>query len=309
MTPDQRETLRQEVIRWIGSKEFDGYMTALHLNAMEMPLALLASVFHVAGLWPWDVLRGTTERGFATPSMRRRYLKLAETGKVSLGYVCNQEPLRTGVKKKLCPAHILASIGGSTEDDELVESCLSMNYALRPLAASGKFPLNSAGSPSWAFRAGKSAFDYGDPSSIYVFNTLLHKSTAIPTKGRPYIVCIVNPNCWPTILPVPFGIAKSCVPRLTDEKPVETEQPDWLMKNYPAWQSATHGFLDKRIKKERRAFYDSLNLVERVETIVAISPTLKTIELDAVIAARTGQIEKLARMSGQREFHPTCKVC
>ena len=53
MTIDQREALRQEVIRWIGSKEFDGYLKALHLDPMQMPLALLASVFHFGGVWPW----------------------------------------------------------------------------------------------------------------------------------------------------------------------------------------------------------------------------------------------------------------
>jgi hypothetical protein len=294
MTPEQREALRQEVIRWIGSKDFDGYLKALHLDPANIAFSLLATFAHVGGFWPWDVIRITNERGLATSSTRRRYLKLAKTGKISLGYICNAEQTPADSKTEYVSAHILASIGGTTEDDELVESCLVKHDALSRVAKSKNFPTSDAGSVSGVFRVGNSAYDYGQPSSIYVFNALLHKSTNIPSKGRPRIVCIVNPHCWPTILPIPFAIAKQCVPTLADERPDQSEEIDWSDKYYPAWQQAMHSFLDKRIKKERRSFYDSLTWKERNEVIFFIDEDLKTVELDAVIAVRTGQTEKLS---------------
>ena len=164
MTSEQRESLRQDVIRWIGSKDFDGYLKALHFDPMEFPVALLASVFHVGGFWPWDILRATNERGLATSSTRRQYLKLAGTGKVSLGYICKLENPAASTKNDCVPAFIVASTGGTVEDDELVEAGLALNDALRPLAASGSFSEDHAGATSGVFRAGKSAFDFGDPS-------------------------------------------------------------------------------------------------------------------------------------------------
>lgn len=294
MTPEQREALRQEVIRWIGSKDFDGYLKALHLDPANIAFSLLASFAHVGGLWPWDVIRITNERGLATSSTRRRYLKLARTGKISLGYICRAEQTPAESTSEYVPAFILASIGGTTEDDELVESCLVKHDALSRVAKSKNFPTSDAGSVSGVFRVGNSAYDYGEPSSIYVFNALLHKSTNIPTKGRPHIVCVVNPHCWPTILPIPFAIAKQCVPTLSDEKTAKKEQPDWFDTDYSYSLQATLDCLDKRIKRERRTFYDSLTWGERIEVMISIKTTLKTVELDAVIAARTGQVEQLS---------------
>ncbi len=294
MTPEQREALRQEVIRWIGSKDFEGYLKALHLDPTIIPSSLLASFVHGGGLWPWDIIRIRNERGFATSSTRRRYLKLAKTGKISLGYICNAEQTPADSKTEYVSAHILASTGGTTEDDDLVESCLVMHDALSRVAKSKNFPTSDAGSVSGVFRVGNSAYDYGQPSSIYVFNALLHKSTNVPSKGRPRIVCIVNPHCWPTILPIPFAIAKQCVPTLADERPDPSEEIDWSIKEYPGWQQAMRKFLDKRIKAERRSFYDSLTWMERIKVISSINEDLKSVELDAVIAVRKGQTEKLS---------------
>jgi hypothetical protein len=96
------------------------------------------------------------------------------------------------------------------------------------------------------------------------------------------------------ILPIPFAIARPHLPAQKDEQLTKTERPDWLKKEYPDWKEAMHDFLDNRIRREQRAFYDSLNLVERMKVITSLNPTLKSLELDAVIFARTGQTEKLA---------------
>lgn len=295
MTSDQREALRQDVVRWIGSKDFDGYMQGLHLDPMQMPLALLASVFNVGGSRPGSVIRGVKELGLATPLMRRRYLNLVRKGAVSRGYICKSQPKPVGGNKDFTTAYIIASIGGSADDDELVKSCLEMRDELRLKAGDKTFPPDFSGSSDRVLGAGKSAFDFDEPGSIYVFSALLRESTTIPTRGRPFVLCIVNPNVWPAILPIPLAIAKPYLPTPDDEKPIKSEQPDWLKRDYPDWQQATHDFLDKRIKRERRAFYDSLSLVERMEMLVSINPALKTVELDAVIFARTGQIDNLAR--------------
>jgi Ankyrin repeats (3 copies) len=292
MTTEQREALRQDTIRWIRSPVFSESMKALHLNPWQLPLALFLSFFHSGGLWPWDVISRTNQLGLATPLMRRRYVKLAQTGKIARGYICRTQAQAAGSRKNHMFAQIIASIGGTTEDDALVESCMEMQETLR--LKNSEFAPIQAGAPDEVFRAGKSAYDSGEPGSIFVFNAVLHDAIAIPTQSRPFTVCVVNPNFWPAILPIPFAIAKPYLSKKDFEKPAKAEREAWLEKEYPTWQAAMHYFLKERIKRERREFYDSLDIVQLTDLVVRLNnPALRTAELDAVIFARTGQIEGL----------------
>lgn len=295
MTTEQREALRQDVVRWIQSHEFDGYVKELHLSPWQLPLGLFLSFFHVAGLWPWEVISRTRQLGLATPSlMRRRYLQLARTGNIARGYICRIQERAPDSRKDHVFAQIIAGIGGTTEDDTLVESCMEMQETLR--LKKSEFPPSHAGAPDLVFRAGKSAYDFGEPGSIFIFNAVLHNSATIPTQARPFAVCVVNPNFWPAILPIPFAIAEPYLTAKDFEKPVKVERDAWLERDYPTWKAALHEFLKKRIKRERPEFHDSLNIVQLTDLVVSLNnPMLKTIELDAVIFARTGQLEKLKR--------------
>ncbi len=158
MTSDQREALRQDAIRWIQSGEFDRFLKTLHLNPREMPLALLATVFHAEGLWPWDVISRTSQLGLATPLMRRRYRSLAQTGKVVIGYICEAAFQPASGRENYNPAHVMAGIGGTTDDEELVEACLKWQHELGLIAPALKkeCPPNFAGSPGRVFCGGKS---------------------------------------------------------------------------------------------------------------------------------------------------------
>lgn len=57
--------------------------------------------------------------------------------------------------------------------------------------------------------------------------------------------------------------------------------------------------LEKRLKWQRRTFYDSLELYEIIHLTHSISPFLKTVELDAVIFAFKGQVAELRRCLSQ----------
>ena len=50
---------------------------------------------------------------------------------------------------------------------------------------------------------------------------------------------------------------------------------------------------EKRLKWQRRKFYESLGLVRRIHFVSSASPFLTTIELDAAIYAYTGEVNKL----------------
>ena len=123
-----------------------------------MPLALLATVFHAEGLWPWDVRSRTSQLGLATPLMRRRYRSLAQTGKVVIGYICEAAFQPASGRENYNPAHVMAGIGGTTDDEELVEACLKWQHELGLIAPALKkeCPPNFAGSPGRVFCGGKS---------------------------------------------------------------------------------------------------------------------------------------------------------
>lgn len=292
MTTEQREALRQDVVRWIQSSEFAGFLREMHLNPLELPLAFCASLFHVGGLGPADIFRGVKELGLATPRMRRRYLKLAQGGKIAQGFICRVQQHNSNSRRNQKPAQIIAGLGGTPEDDQLVESCLEMHEALR--AKNAEFPPPSAGAPSRPCAAGKSVYDFGEPGSIFVFNAFLPDAALVPAEGRPFALCVINPQLWPAILPIPFSIAKAHASAKDFPKSHPLDKPEWLEKEYPTWQAAMHAFLKERIKRERREFHDSLNDVQLTELVVTLNNlTLKTVQLDAVISARTGEIEKL----------------
>lgn len=66
-----------------------------------------------------------------------------------------------------------------------------------------------------------------------------------------------------------------------------------LVKIYERWKKLRWYLAEKRLQWQRPAFYKSLELYPRIHFVHAISPFLKTIELDAVIYAYTGEIDKL----------------
>src|SRR5215472_4716882 len=60
---------------------------------------------------------------------------------------------------------------------------------------------------------------------------------------------------------------------------------------------------EKRLRWQRPAFYNSLEMVDQVHFHHTLSPFLRTVELDACIYAYTGEVEKLKQCL-QRKVSP-----
>jgi hypothetical protein len=238
MNTEQREALRQDVLRWIQSREFDSYLGDLHPET-----ATPTSFFRRA-------------LGMATNGLRQRYLELAQSGQVVRANIWMANSGLINGEVNCAPALLIAGADGTDDADNFVgyltaeldgtemRPPTSDELEVRSMLGDEKFNL---------FRVRTLPLSVSHNYPVHLFDTMLHSSVVAggEMKEMPMVVCLVHPQMEPAILPIPSAIVAPhdipVAPVFADSRNPELNQAvvAYAGKHGLDWRPAPQENLDK----------------------------------------------------------------
>lgn len=212
MNSHQREALRQDVVRWIRSKDFESYFDDLHVKPSALGLASLGCLLKPGRFSPSSILRGAQDRGVATGGLRRRYCDLAQAGQVVMTYTYMANTALTSGEAAYAPALLVAGADGTEEAEKYVWHIMQklVEITERPPSTPEEQNIQAmlADEEFRVFRVRTLPLGFTENYPIYAFDTMLHRSAVAggELQSMPCIGCIVHPQMQPAILPIPFAL-------------------------------------------------------------------------------------------------------
>jgi hypothetical protein len=210
---EQREQVREAVVRWIESDQFENYFYEVHLRPEEALARCLSAALSLRGLLGirglWRKLR---ECGTGTSKLRQGYLELARTGQVVWGQALNTSADFRSGKTLRAKARVMACAEGTPVADK--HSIETFYKFMNTLRSSSKSPAIAelralANDVTFElFRVRQVPQSLAGKMPVHVFEIVLHRSTN-PThfKDSWAVVCLVNPATRPSLLAIPAEIA------------------------------------------------------------------------------------------------------
>jgi hypothetical protein len=212
-TAQQREQLRQALLRWIQSPAFDEYFFCLHQPPREALMRCLSAATTLGGLLGMcGLLRNLRQCGIATARLRRGYLELAKTGQVVWGQALNTAAEFRNGKVMWAKARVLAAAEGTPEaDKQSIETMFKFCNTLRS-------PSNSTGTAEVQAMAADVSFKLfrvrpvpeilAGNVPVYLFDVILDRSANSSGFQKQWsLVCMANPAMRPSLLGIPAKFA------------------------------------------------------------------------------------------------------
>jgi hypothetical protein len=212
VTPLQREALRADVLRWVQSADFDAYFGELHVTPGTVGLLCLGCILRPGRITPAAVVRAVRNRRLGTGFLRRRYRRLAESGRVVLAGTWMVNSALAAGEVDCAPAMLIAGAEGTLQADNRAHGIMDRLSDLaekRPGSADEKAIRAMLEDEDYhAFRVRRLPPAFTGEPPIFLFDTILHSSAMAGADGEavPFVVCLVNPEMKPAILPVPTAM-------------------------------------------------------------------------------------------------------
>lgn len=248
MNTEQREALRQDVLRWIQSKEFDSYLGDLHPGA-----ATQASFFRRA-------------LGMATNGLRQRYLELAQSGQVVRANIWMANSGLVSGEVNCAPALLIAGADGTDEADNFVVYIATklVETEMRPRTSDELEVRSMLGDEEFnLFRVRTLPLSVTDNYPVHLFDTMLHSSVVAGGEmgEMPLVACLVHPQMEPPILPIPSAMV---APHDIPVAPVFAESGNADLNQAVAAYAGKHGLKWQPAPPENLAKLAAAGLPESV---------------------------------------------